>query len=238
MDLGLRARPWYDRSIPFLPDRPAETSLKKQAMSLIDESAPSRAPPTHTLDCRMLARAADNDREACRVLLRHVRKVITVIMGMRSPHLDDAVQVAFMHVHKVADRFDPSRGQNAGPWVTRVALREAAAFFRQLPSQQSFNETDPEQSSHQQGRDPTEQIDRDRLMDRVHSRMSSLNQLHRQVLVAKYWADLDDNEIAAELDIPLNTVKSRLDRAKRILRQQLRYRWSSPRSQCDGGGET
>jgi hypothetical protein len=102
-------------------------------MSLIDDSAPSRAPPTHTLDCHILARAADNDREACRVLLRHVRTVITIIMGMRSPHLDDAVQVAFMHVHKVAGRFDPIRGQNAGPWVTRVTLREAAAFFRQFP---------------------------------------------------------------------------------------------------------
>lgn len=212
--------------------------MKKPAMSLIDDSAPSRAPPTHTLDCHILARAADNDREACRVLLRHVRTVITIIMGMRSPHLDDAVQVAFMHVHKVAGRFDPIRGQNAGPWVTRVTLREAAAFFRQFPSQQSFDETDIKQSSYQQERDPTEQLDRDRLMDKIQSRMSSLNQLHRQVLVAKYWADLDDNEIAAELHIPLNTVKSRLDRAKRILRQQLRHRWSSPRGQRHGGDET
>jgi RNA polymerase sigma-70 factor (ECF subfamily) len=44
---------------------------------------------------------------------------------------------------------------------------------------------------------------------------------HRIVVILRYWADLSVDEIAARLDVPPGTVKSRLHYALRSMRPRL-----------------
>lgn len=51
--------------------------------------------------------------------------------------------------------------------------------------------------------------------------LASLKSGDREVLLLLAWADLSYGEIAATLDIPIGTVRSRLNRARRIVRAAL-----------------
>jgi RNA polymerase sigma-70 factor (ECF subfamily) len=55
----------------------------------------------------------------------------------------------------------------------------------------------------------------------VHRAMRRLRPRHREVLVLHYVAELPLDEVARELRLPLGTVKSRLNRARRALAEQL-----------------
>jgi RNA polymerase sigma-70 factor, ECF subfamily len=57
--------------------------------------------------------------------------------------------------------------------------------------------------------------------DRLLKAMDSLDIRHRSVLALRYFNDLSYQEIAEVLEIPLGTVKSRLNQSLRYLKQQL-----------------
>jgi RNA polymerase sigma-70 factor (ECF subfamily) len=59
--------------------------------------------------------------------------------------------------------------------------------------------------------------DRARLLEAL----ASLPQGDRDVVVLVAWEDLSYDEVAAALDIPVGTVRSRLNRARRRLRELL-----------------
>ena len=55
--------------------------------------------------------------------------------------------------------------------------------------------------------------------------VASLPKNARAVVILRYQEELELAEIAQILDVPLNTVKSRLERSLGILREKL-HRWS------------
>jgi RNA polymerase sigma factor (sigma-70 family) len=57
--------------------------------------------------------------------------------------------------------------------------------------------------------------------DAISRAMTRLDADHRIVVVLRYWADLSVDEIAARLDVPAGTVKSRLHYALRSMRPKL-----------------
>ena len=62
----------------------------------------------------------------------------------------------------------------------------------------------------------------------VHRALDELSLAHREVLTLHFLQDLALEQIAAVLDVPLGTVKSRLHHAKRALRRVLEPREVSP----------
>jgi RNA polymerase sigma-70 factor (ECF subfamily) len=57
--------------------------------------------------------------------------------------------------------------------------------------------------------------------DAISRAIARLDADHRIVVVLRYWADLSVDEIAARLDVPSGTVKSRLHYALRSMRPRL-----------------
>ena len=66
--------------------------------------------------------------------------------------------------------------------------------------------------------------------------LTGLRREERDVVLLYAWADLDQREIALALGVPLGTVKSRLSRARSVLRQTLSAEAAEPnqRSQLHG----
>ena len=62
-------------------------------------------------------------------------------------------------------------------------------------------------------------LDQRGLLTRVAAAIDSLPDADRQTLLLFVWEDLSYEDVAAALEVPVGTVRSRLDRARRRLRE-------------------
>ena len=130
---------------------------------------------------------------------------------------DEAAQDVFLRLYQnLASIVSP---QHLVFWLRKVACRRALDMARKLPK------TPP--VSLQDIREPTaEPPDRDPLLSEGLRRLvASLPKDARAVIILRYQEELELAEIAQILDVPLNTVKSRLERALGVLREKL-SRWT------------
>jgi RNA polymerase sigma-70 factor (ECF subfamily) len=134
----------------------------------------------------------------------------------REAALDVAAE-AFAQALRSADRLDPARDPR--PWLFGIAsnvirhqrraeqrrIRAYAAVERQFEAADTNDHAD------------SEVFLRPRLVDALFR----LDARDREALLLFAWADLTYEEIATALQIPLGTVRSRIHRARRILRESL-----------------
>ncbi|HZT67914.1 MAG TPA: RNA polymerase sigma factor [Acidimicrobiales bacterium] len=114
--------------------------------------------------------------------------------------------------------FDPRLG-GVRPWLYGIATRLVANFrrseARRLRATGRLLETEPPLA------DPTEglvgAVDASRIWPRVAQAVAELPDLERDALILFAWEGLGYDEIAASLEIPVGTVRSRLHRARRRL---------------------
>ncbi len=71
-----------------------------------------------------------------------------------------------------------------------------------------------------------DQSNRQRNAELVARAVDSLPELFRHVVILRYWEKKSYDQIAAWLDLPLGTVKSRIARADRLLVKKLRRLWA------------
>lgn len=131
---------------------------------------------------------------------------------------DDVTSETFLIAFERRARFDLSR-EDARPWLLGIATnlihRHRIAEARTLRSIERFTAM-PEGSN--------DLADRDAAMDAkaaIRALASALRKLpvrDRDALLLFAWADLSYEEIATALGIPIGTVRSRLNRARRVLR--------------------
>jgi RNA polymerase sigma-70 factor (ECF subfamily) len=127
---------------------------------------------------------------------------------------EDALQETFLRAWRNLPRL-VSDDRPPRPWLRRVlrrvlidAARAARARTTRLVEDFAVGATDG-------GFDTV--LDREILS----TAMQHLSPLHRQVLVGIYYRDLTAEHLAAELGIPVGTVRSRLHYALMSLREQL-----------------
>ena len=104
-------------------------------------------------------------------------------------------------------------------WLRKVACRRALDEARKLPKV-------PPASLEDVAEPAAESPDLDPLLSQGLRRLvASLPEDARAVIILRYQEELDLAEIARILDLPLNTVKSRLARSLGILREKV-HRWT------------
>lgn len=107
-------------------------------------------------------------------------------------------------------------GPNAFPaWIKKILLNQS---LNMLKAQHRLIPTDPQAMSEFFSLPITKNEQDIRLIWEL---VQELGPEHRKVIVLRYLGDLSLIEIASELDIPLGTVKSRLNTAHTRLRQKL-----------------
>ena len=168
----------------------------------------------------LVVRAQKGDRNAFNeLILMHARGVMNVIFRMcGDEHIaEDAAQETFIRAwsHLGSFRADASLRN----WLYRIALNAATDMLRKekriLPGDvDDFDLADPEPGPE----GVYLQEERATLVQRA---ISSLPDASRAVLVLKEYEGLSYHEIANALDIPLGTVMSRLNYARRLLKEKL-----------------
>jgi RNA polymerase sigma-70 factor (ECF subfamily) len=68
---------------------------------------------------------------------------------------------------------------------------------------------------------PEEQVEQSELLERLAGAVAALPPAYRAVIAMRYDAGMSYQEIAGALDLPLNTVRTHIHRAKMTLRQAL-----------------
>lgn len=154
------------------------------------------------------------DREAQRALYAlSADRVYRLLLRMtRNP--DDALELAqdtFIRAFERIHQFDGTA--SVGTWVYRIAVNEALQFLRSRGRQIRLLDAARE-------RPAPEAEDPDARMD-VRDALERLPEQERLLLVLRYFEGLDYNGMAEVLERPAGTIASGLNRARRMLREEL-----------------
>jgi RNA polymerase sigma factor (sigma-70 family) len=168
-------------------------------------------------------RFRDGDADAVRSVYREYGRLVFAVahkvLGDRTL-AEDATQQTFVQAWKAAATYDPSR--DLGPWLATIARRAAIDVHRRESrrSTQALEEVAPTHPavvtlppSAEQAYDVWE----------VRRAIDELPDEEREVVRLQHLDGLTHAEVAARLDVPVGTVKSRSFRAHKRLAGRLGY---------------
>jgi RNA polymerase sigma-70 factor (ECF subfamily) len=169
----------------------------------------------HADDGAIVARARSGDQSAFAELVeRHQAATWSICLRITGNRHDaeDALQNALTAAWLHLDRF---RGDSRfGTWLYRVAANASLAVVRRRRREVTMDEL------------PVVAFERDLAVeiaarDQIHAALAGLSPVFREALVLREIGDLTYQDIAAHQGVPVQTVKSRLSRARAALGQAL-----------------
>lgn len=173
------------------------------------------------MDDRGLARAiASGDREAFRALVDResamVYRTCYRIVG-RAADAEDIAQESFVTAYRAMASY---RGDGAlGGWLARIAVRNC---FRRLAQRRDSEPLDlAAEGPADVTNEPLELAVAAERQRAVRSAVASLPDPYREVIVLRFFRELQLNEIATATGRPLGTIKTHLRRGLERLRQSL-----------------
>src|SRR5690242_1129734 len=187
-------------------------AMLERWVALADEDIVARVLEGQTALFEVLMRR-HNERiyRAARAILRDDREA------------EDVMQQAYVNAYAHLRQFD---GRAAfATWLTRIAVHEALARVRRRGRFETLDpETLPIQESPMPSAsrpDPEREAISSEMASFVEAAIERLPELMREVFVLREVQGLDTAETAASLDISADAVKTRLSRAKALLRRDL-----------------
>lgn len=130
---------------------------------------------------------------------------------------EEVVQDALFAVYKTIDRIDTARKFSS--YVYEITKHAAISYLRREHHTMTLDESvsiDGEKAMY-------ENLGRSETQGKVREAVQSLPQKYRDVLQLYYFDELSYEEIAKKLDVPINTIRTHLRRAKSELAKRLRY---------------
>jgi RNA polymerase sigma-70 factor, ECF subfamily len=182
-------------------------------------------------DLTLVQRVQKGEKAAFDLLVRkYQHKVVKLVLRyVRSPaEAEDIAQEAFIKAYRALPQF---RGDSAFyTWLYRIAIntaKNAIAARDRSPIEYELDLSDPEESAGMQNRlkDPdtpeglalTEEI-----RSIVNSAIEALPEELRTAIVLRELEGLSYEEIAAAMECPVGTVRSRIFRAREAIDKRLR----------------
>lgn len=144
----------------------------------------------------------------------HARFVHRVLRGMGIPdaQVDDALQDVFVVVHQRLHEFDARA--RVTTWLFQIALRVAKGYRRK---QRRARDHTPTMEMASALGSPHDEVESSQAARRLHALLDGLDDEKRAVLILADLEDLTAPEIAELTGTPLNTVYTRLRRARAAL---------------------
>jgi RNA polymerase sigma-70 factor, ECF subfamily len=177
-------------------------------------------------EAELIAAARNRDEAAIRALIKaNNQRLFRVARAvLRSDaEAEDVVQATYV---KAFTKLDSFRGDSAfSTWLTRIALNEALGRKRrQRPTVDITTMEDTAEVIAFPGASPEAEAGRSQLRDMLAAAIDKLPEPFRLVFVLREIEELDIAETAVFLGIKPETVKTRLFRARRLIREALSER--------------
>jgi RNA polymerase sigma-70 factor, ECF subfamily len=171
------------------------------------------------MDLVLIRRAQAGDEEAFGLMFEEYKNLVyrtTYLTLGTAADAEDIVQEVFLQVHRSLDSYDPNRGAFS-TWLYRITVNRCLNWRRGRPHTDSLEDLAGDEATGTAGH-PADGYEED---DSVRRALDRLNKKLRVVVILRHYWDLSYAEIAQIMDLPLGTVKSRLNLAMRQMRDDL-----------------
>ncbi|HCH57730.1 MAG TPA: RNA polymerase subunit sigma [Rhodospirillaceae bacterium] len=162
------------------------------------------------------------DRDAFRQLFAFYAprlKAFLIKNGATPGDAEEVMQEAMTLVWRKAKQFDPAKA-SASTWIYTIARNRRIDLIRRA-KRPELDPEDPFFTSVSEQPDGEQEYSRTERETLVRKYLETLPADQLQVVQKAFYEEMTHQEIAAELDMPLGTVKSRIRIAMRRLRDQL-----------------
>ena len=182
-------------------------------------------------DLSLVRRVQRGDKGAFDALvLKYQHKLVKLVMRyVRNPaEAEDIAQEAFIKAYRALPQF---RGDSAFyTWLYRIAIntaKNAVVSRDRSPIEYNIDRNDNDESYDMQGRmkdseTPEGLVLTDEIRTTVNAAIDSLPEDLRTAIVLRELEGLSYEEIAAAMDCPVGTVRSRIFRAREAIDRRLR----------------
>jgi RNA polymerase sigma-70 factor (ECF subfamily) len=182
-------------------------------------------------DAELIRRAANGEQIAFRTLEKKYRTAITsLIRRMMHSHpndIEDLVQETFIKAFQAIGNFNNEYAFST--WLYKIASNHCIDFLRKKRLK-TFSIDQPletkdgavEYEIYDDSATPDVELHSRERAALIREAIDELPEKYRQVIHMRHEEDLDYQEIADKLDIPLGTVKAHLFRARAMLYKKLK----------------
>jgi RNA polymerase sigma-70 factor (ECF subfamily) len=214
---GNARRPSFIQSHESPHKNDAEAAMQSGAVLRVESA---------TSELELAARAARGDAAAMEAIMRRHNR--TLYRAARSilrsdAEAEDAVQETYVRAYQALHQF---RGEaNLGTWLTRIAVNEAVARLRRRRREDTIvsfdGEFDPDTHASAGTNTPENTAMREQMRAILERHIDALPAAFRTVFVLRALEEMNVDEVAACLDVPAATVRTRYFRARALLRESL-----------------
>ena len=178
-------------------------------------------------DMELISQARSGDRNAFSELVRrHAPGVMNVVYRMcdDAQIAEDAAQETFIQAWTHLSSYRPQTPLRN--WLYRIALNAATDMLRKEKRILPGSLEDLPLTDGQPG--PETLVSQQERIALVQKAVISLPEASRAVLILREYEGLSYQEISSTLDIPVGTVMSRLNYARKLLKDKLEQKFALP----------
>jgi RNA polymerase sigma-70 factor (ECF subfamily) len=174
----------------------------------------------------LIARCLDGDQTAwSQIVQQHWRKVFNLAYKFVGRHdeAEDLTQDIFLKIFKALHTFD--RRANFQTWLISISRNLCIDHYRSVRKERETMARDvdaSELSPVSRERGPHQQLEQIDLKHVIRQALAALPPALREAVVLRDLQEFSYQEIAARLNLPEGTVKSRINRGRIELARQLR----------------
>lgn len=202
------------------------TGISAGEMHAPQPDLPTTAPPLRPVpdpDARIIAAALRDPGRFSELFDRHwteLHAFCTSRMGAAGEDLAaDTFRLAFDRRARYDQRYDDAR-----PWLYGIATNLIRQHFRTAQRRGRAEERSAMFGRRVVADETIGGLERRLLGPELAAALAELSAIDRDALLLFAWAELDYAEIARALDVPIGTVRSRINRARRMLQARLPQR--------------
>jgi RNA polymerase sigma-70 factor, ECF subfamily len=192
------------------------TERVRPAATVFDELDPE------TDDAAVIARSAHAPKEFAAIFDRHAGGVHHYLSRrVGAERADDLVAETFVIAFRRRGAYDPTQ-RSARPWLFGIATRLLSQHWRETERRQRLHARSlPDLPAESPVEQAVNAAAAHHLRGPVGEALRGLAPGDLDVLLLVAWEDLTYDEVAAALEIPVGTVRSRLHRARKQVRDSL-----------------
>lgn len=200
-------------------------------MSLIPDKGQVRLDAENLSDDAVLALSV-KDPEAFREIVRRyerpfLRKAMSILRD--GEDAQDAVQEAFVRIYSAAGRFARREGAVFSSWAFAVLVNQCYTAYRRKQRERSVSfdlHEELAESLADQGQ--LEEREHALAVEQAMSMISRLPDSFRRIVVSHFIHGVPQKLIAAAEGVSSNVIRTRIHRAKRLLRKMMLDQYESP----------
>ena len=175
-------------------------------------------------DEELAAAAQAGDLRAYEELVQRYQRFVFRVLWSRTASsredVEDLAQDTFVRAWERLDTYDTSRPFKS--WIARIASNTAIDRYRSDSRRPATSELTEIQETVAGGDpDPAAATIGNERQHHLLSRLKELPEHYREVVVLRFIEDQSYEEIAAALDLPLGSVKTRIFRGRELLKQRI-----------------